>query len=351
MAITPEFLFHLEDNMRKLVESGAEGILDELWWQDFARVFPSGSAREVLSWFIETACIEDRGLGGNLGFREMAAKQTTFTNKYAGDGLRVKRSQFLDLDGNGFDMAANWARQVGAQSQYWPQKAVSQLILAGETGLAYDGLSYFNTAHYVNPANTSVGTFANLLTSSSNGAYPGACPIDTSVSVETALNNMGSVFKYIAGIKMPNGADPRNLRPWKILVPPSLVPRAAQLTDAKFIAQIAESGKSAGSGDVSALIARLGFGTPVMAPELGASFTNGSDTTWYVLCKQAATSQLGALAYVEREPFTVRYYTGDGGGTGVDAILDRTQEYEWHVQGRNVAGYGHPYLLFKVKAA
>jgi hypothetical protein len=98
------------------------------------------------------------------------------------------------------------------------------------------------------------------------------------------------------------------------------------------------------------MIQMLGMGQPVMCPELGLAM-GGSDTTYYVAAKQAETSLLGALTYIEREPFAVRYYTGDGGGTGVDADLDRRQEYEWHCQGRNVSGVGHPYLLFRVLAA
>jgi len=59
----------------------------------------------------------------------------------------------------------------------------------------------------------------------------------------------------------------------------------------------------------------------------------------------------GAFVYVDREAFRITYYTGQGGGNGVDAILDRADELEWHCKGRNVAGYGHPYTFFKIKAA
>lgn len=358
-AITVEWVMHLEDRMRFLAEKAAAGLLDEMWWQQVARVVPSGSAKENMAWFIDTAVIEDEGLGGNVTFRDMVMQTQQYENLYAGTGLKVRRSQFLDLDGNGVQMAAHWATEVGGESQYWPQASIAKIILAGSAstyGTAYDGVAYFARSHYLNPANTGMGTYSTDLTGSAaseNGialAYPGACPIDESVSVEVALTNLTKVYKYMAGIKSSNGVRPRNLRPGKLLVPPALMPRATQLTNAKFIAQIAESATSAGSGDVEALIASLGMGQPIMVPEIGLAM-GGSDTTYYVAAKQAETSLLGALTYIEREPFTVRYYTGDGGGTGVDADLDRRQEYEWHCQGRNVAGYGHPYLMFKVRAA
>jgi hypothetical protein len=68
------------------------------------------------------------------------------------------------------------------------------------------------------------------------------------------------------------------------------------------------------------------------------------------ICEQVTGSQLGGLVYVEREAFSIRYYTGRGGGNGVDAILDRADELEWHTSGRNVGGYGHPYAIFKCTA-
>lgn len=362
-ALTVEFVMHLEDRMRFLAEKAAASLLDEMWWSRIARVIPSSAHTENFAWFLDTAIIENEEEGGNINFRDMVMQNTSYTNKYAGTGLKVRRSQFLDLDGNGVQMAAHWATEIGAESQYWPQKSISDAILAGGTGTAYDGKTFFANIgsgaaypHPVNPSNTAFGVYSNDFTgaaateNSIANAYPGAVPIDTSVSVEVALTNLTKVYKYMAGIKSSNGLRSRNLRPGTLLVPPSLMPRATQLCNAKFIAQVAESSTSAGSGDVEAMIQMLGMGQPVMCPELGAAM-GGSDTTFYVVAKQAESSLLGALTYVEREPFAVRYYTGDGGGTGVDADLDRKQEYEWHCQGRNIAGYGHPYLIFRCKAA
>jgi hypothetical protein len=301
-------------------------------------------------WFIDTALIEDAGLGGNVTFRDMVMQTTQAENRVSNAGLKIRRSQFLDLDGNGVQMAAHWASEIGAESQYWPQASITSLLLAGGATTAYDGSYYFARGHKVNPGNAAYGTYSNDLTGSAateNGvalAYPGACPIDESVSPEVALQNLTKVYKYMASIKSSNGKRPRNLRPGRLMVPPALMPRATQLCNAKFIAQTAGSG--AGSGDVEAVVQMLGMGQPVSCPELGLAL-GGSDTTYYVAAKQAETSMLGALTYVEREPFAVRYYTGDGGGNGVDADLDRRDEYEWHVQGRNVATPGHPYLLFR----
>jgi hypothetical protein len=132
----------------------------------------------------------------------------------------------------------------------------------------------------------------------------------------------------------------------------------------------AYGGHGGGGADVEALITGWGLGEPIIAQELQASQSystkmpvvvastgntsfmsetvTGSDTTFYIFCVEASTSQLGALLYLTSSPFQVRYYTGDTGGTGMDAVLNRANEFEYHVQGRISTGFGHPYALFKV---
>lgn len=335
-ALTPSFLFDLESNLRKIVDDEYSRLASDLWWSKVAKVRPSSSKREILTWLLSTAQIEDQGLGGNMSFEDMVMRTTEFTNKDSGNGLKLRRQQFEDLDGNGVDIASQWARDTAAYMAYWPQKQVVAAMKAGETGLAYDGKAFFATNHPVDGGSSST-TYSNLLTSSVD--------ISAAVSAAVALENLQSVFAHIASIKMPNGEDPRRLRPAGLIVPPKLYGRAVQLTSAKSIAQAV--GSAGGSADVEALIKSLGYGTPIMADEF-AGFE--SDTTYFVVAEQVSTSQLGAMVYSEREPYRITYYTGQGGGTGADAVLDRAQELEWHNHGRNVTAYGHPFLLFKCKA-
>lgn len=349
-AITPQFVFDLESRMQLITETEYNRLTQNLWWQQIAKRRPSQSRREIMTWLLSTALITDQGTtGGNMRFDDLVSIYTEFVNKHAGTGLRLDKSQFTDLDGNGLNLAADWSSQIGAQMAYWPQKSVCKAVLAGESGIGYDGKPFFATDHPLNPFRTEIGTYANLFTGSADGIYPGACKIDASVSVDVALENIAKVVAYIQSIKMPNGEDPRMLRPKGILLPPALRTRGVQLTNAKFISQ-GNAGSTGGTGDVQAVIADLGFAAPTIVDEFGSAFTGGSDTSWYLACEQIAASQVGALIYSDREPFAIRYYTGAGGGNGVDAILNRSDELEWTVKGRNVVQYGHPYMLFKIKA-
>lgn len=344
-ALTPEFLFDLESNMRVISEREYERLLSNLWWSMVAKEMPSGAKKERINWLLDTAKIERTiAGGGQVPFEDIVSRTTEYVNENAAAGLELKKEQLEDHDGNGVDLAAHWARQMGAYAAYWPQKEVAKAIRAN--GNTYDGLPFFSpigSPHLVNPFKPAAGSFANDFTGAASGLYPGAVPIDTSVSLDVAVENLAKVIAYVASIKMPNGEDPRMLRVKSIIVPPALVARASQLTQAEYIAQAAASG--GGSGDIRAIISRWGFGMPTEAPELASVFSGGSDTTYYVLAEEITTNELGALVYVNREPFQMIFH-----GPMTDAELARTRKLQWVTEGRNVVGLGHPYLLFRCQA-
>ncbi len=350
-ALTPQFLFDFESNMQAITENEYARFSANLWWSKFMKSRPTGSRKEVVAWLLSTARIEDLGkMGGNMPFEDLVATYTEFETRYAGAGLRLRRAQVEDNDGNGLELAGKWSGDIGAYMAYWPQKKLVELIKNGHAGdyKSYDGKNFFASDHPVNPFNSSAGTFQNIFTGASSGSYPGACPIDASVTTDVALANLAKIVAYIKSIKMPNGEDPRFLRPVGLITPPALQTRGVQLTNAKIIAQAAATG--GGGADVEAIITSLGFVQPITADEF-AGFE--SDTTFFVACEELTSSQLGGFVYVDREPFNIKYYTGGGGGSpdGVDAFLERAKELEYDCSGRNVAGYGHPYTFFKCKGS
>src|SRR5262245_36268945 len=95
----------------------------------------------------------------------MLLLETEFTNKDAGTGLKLRRQQFEDLDGNGVQLATQWSSDIGAYMAYWPQKQVSNLLKNGAlpTSLAYDGQVFFSSGHFNNGKDATNGTFSNLI--------------------------------------------------------------------------------------------------------------------------------------------------------------------------------------------
>lgn len=338
-AITPEFTFDLESNMRIITAREYERLLSQLWWQRVTRMMTSSSKKERINWLLDTAKIKRTGKkGGNIEFEDIVAVTYEATNLNAAAGLKMNKNQLEDLDGGGIQAAAHWSRQMGAYAAYWPQKMVAKEIR--ENNKTYDGKNFFATDHVVNPFNKGAGVYANLFTGAASGSYPGALPIDDSVTIDVAVKNLARALAYIATIPMPNGEDPRFLRVADIIGPPRMTARLQQITNAKFIAQAATGG-SAGSADVEAVIRNFGLGQPIEAPELAAAF-GGSDTSYYLVMSEITSSELGAMLYVNREPFTVIYH-----GPQTDAQLARIREFQWTTEGRNVVQPGHPYMLFR----
>ena len=355
-AINPSFLFDLESRLQVITETEYNRLSANLWWQKVAKVRPSVGKRELYSWLLSTATIDDLGTGGSLGFEDLVVLEFDVTNKNAGKGLKLRKQLFEDMSQGvggkeGIDLASQWAAQIGAYMAYWPQKQIAALIKAGGSTTAYDSANFFATTHYYNPYNTGLGSYANDFTSSASGQYPGYVVIDESVSLDVAATNLAKAFAYIRGIKMPNGVDPRMLKPAFLLGPPRLGPRMALLSQAQTIAMTAGSNSApygGGSVDFSGVIKQWDLQPPVIADELAYDSTyTSADTTFYIAVEQMASTQLGALIYQEREPFKITYYSGDSGGTGMDAVLSRADELEWHCHGRNAVSPGHPYLLFR----
>jgi len=342
-ALTPEFLFDLESNMSVISSREYQRLLNASWWNLIARRMDSGAKKERINWLLDTAKIQrpnaKRG-GGQAIFDDLVALTTEYENENANGGLKLKKEQLEDTDGNGVQLATEWSRQIGAYAAYWPQKELARAIRANP--VTYDGVAFFATNHPVNPFLPAAGNFANLFTGVAAGGYPGALPIDESVTLDVAVANVQKALAYIASIKMPNGEDPRQLRAVRILVPPALVARAQQITNAKFIAQAAVTG--GGAADFEAVVRNWGFGQPVEAAELGAAF-GGSDTSWYILTEEITTNELGAFVYVDREPFAILFH-----GPMSSAELARKRELQWLTEGRNVIGAGHPYLFFRADA-
>lgn len=345
--VTVSFLMDFESNMRTLVENEYARFSDpqNTWWDLVARTRTTKTGRELLAWYLSTGYLI-KGVGaGTQRFQDPVQLKTEFTPEDAGVGLRIRRKQFEDIDGNGVDggeginAASQWARDMGAQFGYWPQMQIAELLKNGEVGTTYDGLPFFHAAHPVDGQDAANGTFSNLLIGAN-------FRIDGGVTMDVAAANLAKVYAAIRSIKMPNNRQVRMLRPAGVLCGPALFPRASQLLDAKFLAVAAASG--GGSADFAGYTSRMGYGKVTEAPELVES---EYDTSYYVVVEQIGSSELGAMTYVDREPFSIRYYTGRNGGTGLDAILDRAALLEWQSSGRNVAGYGHPYLLIKVKSA
>jgi hypothetical protein len=331
-----EMLVTLETRMRYVAENSFMGALKNQWWQDVGVVVPTTSTKEIFSWLLSNVKIRRQPrTGGEYRMDELAQAKLEVIPTPASNAFELSADELNDSQSASVYRAGVWTRDTAIASARWPQDETARMILTNPVG--YDNVTFFNTAHPIHVFDASMGTFSNDIA---------AKPIDATnaPNINTALDNLYSVFATIAGLSGPNGA-PLNLEPWKLFLPPALMQRGSILTAAETIALPATGG--AGSVDVRALKKTWAVADPVMCPELGAGslYGTGSDTTYYVLTKGSAVEQLGASIYCEREPFAITMNNPQD-----SAWLGRQDKFSWRNRGRNVTKPGIPWCLFRVKA-
>jgi phage major head subunit gpT-like protein len=176
--------------MQILTAESYQASLGKLWWNKIALERPSTGMRERLMWLLATARIDYVSkYGGEVSYDSLAMKTYEIENRAATGGFKLNRFQLEDIDGGGVELASAWSTQIGQQAAYWPQRQVATALRAGSlsTSLGYDGVSFFNASHPVNPFDSSLGNYANVFTGAASGVYPGALPIDPSVTIEVAF--------------------------------------------------------------------------------------------------------------------------------------------------------------------
>jgi phage major head subunit gpT-like protein len=316
--ITPLFQFDFQRNLNLRFSNAWARTMAGQWWKSVAITNPSSALEEIYEWMLETAQIRSTGSKGKeLDFEDLVAISHSITNENFGTGLKIDRNSFED---NRYDRAAKWAADVGEAAGYWPQRKIVELIQAGTTKKGYDGVNFFSSSHPVNPYDDTLGTYANLFTGK---------PLTAA--------NVASVVASILAIKHPGDA-PRYLKPRLLLVDPSNQLTAQTVTDAELISDPV-SGATNPAAVTNIIKRKYAFGEPIVVPE----FANEAGV-WYVGCEANEDALQGAFIYQERKPFELTSYTGM-----TQAELDRINEFEWHLRGRNTTAYGHPYLFFRVE--
>lgn len=339
MPITPEFAADVETIVSAAIEDEYTPLTRDLWWDRVATTKQIATKRALIMWLLSTASIERpqaSNAGGQARFEDMVTMFTEFETQRASSGLKIDEEQAEDIlngvpGGAALDIADQWARGVAKMAAYWPQEELGRAILANPVG--YDGLTFFHTAHPVNPYDDAKGTYANHFTGAAAGAFPGALPLDGDTA--TARENLGKAIAYIGDIKMPNGR-PRRLKVGSLLVPPTMGVKATEITQAKFIA------KNNGTQDHEAVISYLDLGQPIIVPELSLA-QGGSDTDCYLAVRDVTQAEIGAFLWVERKPFEMNFHSGR-----TAAELAVSDEIQYLFKGRNAVAPGHPYKFYKL---
>jgi len=313
--ISPVFIFDFQRNLNLRFSRAWTRTLKNLWWRSVTITQGSGSLEELYEWMLETAEIRPTGSEGTeIDFEDVVSISHRITNDNFGTGLRLSRNKIED---NRYDKAAQWAAAAANAGAYWPQRQIVKLIQGGKVNKAYDGLPFFAKGHPVNPFDDAAGTYDNLFT-----------------GMPLTAQNLAKAAALIQEIPHP-GKAPRYLTPTVLLVDGSNKLTASALTGADILTDPLNPALAAPATNM--IKRAYDFGQPITVPEFARE-----PGVWYLGCEADEEAFQGAFIYQERKPFELSSYVGMD-----QAELDRINEFEWHLRGRNTAAYGHPFLFFR----
>ena len=339
MFISPQIISTVRDRILNAATDVLNQNRADLWWRDVAQEEFGQNETEIYTFAIQAAKLQDMGIKGQgVAFDSRQYLKNSVTHHYFREGFALTDGELSDLDSNRIQAATDWVRDITYDGLYNPQRLLAQGVLLAGTK-AYDGLSYFHTAHYTNGANAVNGTFGN------NWVGTGY-DISSGVTLDLAIQNLAAARQKVKVLKDPSG-KPRNLRVKAVLAPAPLYPRLVQVIQAQYAPGAAGTG--GGTQDVAMLSSALGFGKPLEAVELGADFSGatddgtaftGNDKAYYMVCEYAGPHAPFVLS--NREPF--RLFENSMNSS---AELARINQWEWIYSGRQALMPMHPYLLHR----
>jgi phage major head subunit gpT-like protein len=256
---------------------------------------------------------------GERRINNLSTNLQTIKNKTYENTIGVPRAKIEDDQLGIFDpMVAELAR-VAAN---WPDKIVTDAILAGETATCHDGQAFFSASHPINPDDAGMGTQSNLITESGGLTY----------------NNVQIARKTLRLMKREDGI-PIDLSPsrWTLIVPATLETAALQIANQEFIAPSAAFGANVASYTQQNVL--RGTLDVVVLPRLDATDT----TSWYLADTSRSVKPFIFQNRVSAE-FSYLNRPDDENVFKFDQLL-------MGVRTRGAAGYGPYYTIVKTQTS
>jgi len=245
------------------------------------------------------------------------------TSEEMGLFIEIKKQELRDaLASKDFGALIDIAKSLGQRMARFPQDLVwnwfkngHNTTYLGRANLAYDGLSFFNDAHYVNGRNTAGGTYDNNLTGTTFSAANLA-------AAEAAL----ALLPDNRGVAL-------NQPMTDVIVPPQLGVAAAEVLQARTL--------STGGENMQSDEGRARRGLPPLrlwvVPELGSA-----STTWYV---SSRSNGKAPVIWQETEALHQVNLTDE---RDPNVLYDNL--YIFAAKGESVAGWGDPRTTLRLIA-
>jgi phage major head subunit gpT-like protein len=281
-------------------------------WSLVATRQTSGSRKNVYPQAIDAATIREWSEGERV-INGIVIRGAEVTNQTWELTYSIKREDLDDDMSGTVAQAVSRVRSGAAKYLRHPDKLVFNVLKANGTSL--DGLALFSASHLENPSDPGSSTFSNT----SSGALTPA--------------NVAAARAKMLELKGPDG-DPLNEEPNTIIVPPALETTARRIAQADMVID------SATATDNAEFNVYKGAYTVLVVPHLAASFTNGSDSYWYLA--DTSDPEDRGLIFQEREAVELVSLFSP-----TDPNVFERNEYVWGTRARYTAAAGNPKRIFR----
>jgi len=269
------------------------------WSAQLATTIPSSNRSQVYGWMARIAQL--REWIGPRTIENLSEPAYTLENRKFELTIGVSVDDWADTN---LGVYAPTFAEMGRAAAEWPDVLTGEAVQLGDTtGLGFDGLSFFNTAHTLDPAGTQSNSLANAL---------------TPANYQTARATMMSY----------TGEDGRPLKvmPTLLVVPPQLERAALEIINADMIPS------DAGTASQSNVL--RGSAQVLVVPEFA-----DEPTVWYL----ADTSRpIKPLIFQQRKPPML---VSKAQPTDDNYFFD--QQMIWGTDARGAAGYSLWFLMLR----
>lgn len=326
--------------------SGANTVIGEVYEEtdiqsvhpEFATEMPSSATQNVYGW---TEMLPKARLWvGPRVVVEAAPLTYIVVNRPYEHTLGIDR--FL-LD----DDRANWGiyyrqmidqvRQLKRQPDYWLRDLLEGLgaFATGQPGApqnGFDGLTYFNTAHPVDPYNPNATTYSNDFTGGAvniPGGVPGGSGANIAVGGAFGVNAFATLYEYMLRM-LGEDLEPLGIVPNRLMVPVTLKTEAELVIKSTFFAPPAWGtiGSQTGAADNPF----MRFGVEVLVNKF---LTSGSK--WYLFDN---TRTVKPMMWQVREAPVYAQRVNEQ-----DPVVFDTHRFLYGAWGRAAPAWGYSFLM------
>lgn len=300
----------LNQTLQAVYNASYDNALKNRWSAEVANEINGAGVIDIKEFLVEDLKIRS---GPGTEFSDLRTHSMAITHEQMSGGFQVRDRDFTTQ--SAMQIKTDAAAGLGAVGALHGQKQLLALINSA-TAKAYDGLTFWHNAHFVNYKDASQGTFPN-----------------TEAGKELTDDNVAAFAAQLESRVMADGTNRMIKAKW-LLHPPSLKKKAHVATGAEFIGGTV--------GTTQNVVAKKSVYdiTPVQVP--GLAQVGGKDQ--WIIAGELEGGGTFARPFGISTLFAPKLTNYD---SSIVPMLGIMQELEYLLTGDLAAFLGHPFLVHR----